>query len=42
VYTTDPAVPEGIAEGIDAQGALRLRAGQLHALVGGEVSVRPA
>lgn len=42
VLTTDPAVGEGIADGIDAQGALRVRAGQLHAVVGGEVSVRPA
>ena len=42
VLTTDAAVGEGIAEGIDAQGALRVRAGQIHALVGGEVSVRPA
>ena len=42
VLTTDPAIGEGIAEGIDAQGALRVRAGQLHAVVGGEVSVRAA
>jgi BirA family biotin operon repressor/biotin-[acetyl-CoA-carboxylase] ligase len=45
VRTTDPGVPEGLAEGIDAQGALRVRsgagAGELHALVSGEVSVRP-
>ena len=31
---------EGIAEGIDERGALRVRAGELHALVSGEVSVR--
>jgi BirA family biotin operon repressor/biotin-[acetyl-CoA-carboxylase] ligase len=31
---------EGIAEGIDGRGALRVRAGELHALVSGEVSVR--
>lgn len=42
VFTTDPALPEGIAEGIDEQGALLVRAGHLHALLGGEVSVRPA
>lgn len=42
VRTTYPGVPEGVAEGIDEQGALRVRAGALHALVSGEVSVRPA
>ena len=42
VSTTYPGVPEGIAEGIDEQGALRVRAGGMHALVSGEVSVRPA
>jgi BirA family biotin operon repressor/biotin-[acetyl-CoA-carboxylase] ligase len=31
---------EGVAEGIDERGALRVRAGELHALVSGEVSVR--
>jgi BirA family biotin operon repressor/biotin-[acetyl-CoA-carboxylase] ligase len=41
VRTTFPGVPEGIAEGIDEHGALRVRAGELHALVSGEVSVRP-
>ena len=41
VSTTFPGVPEGIAEGIDEQGALRVRADELHALVSGEVSVRP-
>jgi BirA family biotin operon repressor/biotin-[acetyl-CoA-carboxylase] ligase len=34
-------VSEGVAEGIDEQGALRVRAGELHMLVSGEVSVRP-
>ncbi len=43
VITTLPSAAEGVAEGIDDQGALRVRAGEvLHALVGGEVSVRPA
>jgi BirA family transcriptional regulator, biotin operon repressor / biotin---[acetyl-CoA-carboxylase] ligase len=39
--TTATAEPlEGVAEGVDARGALRVRAGELHALVSGEVSVR--
>jgi BirA family transcriptional regulator, biotin operon repressor / biotin---[acetyl-CoA-carboxylase] ligase len=41
VSTTFPGVSEGVAEGVDDQGALRVRAGELHALVSGEVSVRP-
>jgi len=41
VATTFPGVSGGVAEGIDAQGALRVRAGTVHALVSGEVSVRP-
>jgi BirA family biotin operon repressor/biotin-[acetyl-CoA-carboxylase] ligase len=41
VSTTFPGVAEGIAEGIDEHGALRVRAGEMHALVSGEVSVRP-
>jgi BirA family transcriptional regulator, biotin operon repressor / biotin---[acetyl-CoA-carboxylase] ligase len=41
VQTTYPGVPEGVAEGIDESGALRVRAGALHTLVSGEVSVRP-
>jgi BirA family biotin operon repressor/biotin-[acetyl-CoA-carboxylase] ligase len=41
VTTTFPGVPEGVAEGIDEQGALRVRAQGLHTLVSGEVSVRP-
>ena len=42
ISTTYPGVPEGVAEGIDAHGALRVRCGKVHALVSGEVSVRPA
>jgi BirA family biotin operon repressor/biotin-[acetyl-CoA-carboxylase] ligase len=42
VTTTFPGVSEGVAEGIDDQGALRVRSGTVHALVSGEVSVRPA
>jgi len=42
VTTTFPGVAEGVAEGIDDLGALRVRAGSVHALVSGEVSVRPA
>lgn len=42
IRTTSPGVPEGVAEGIDDQGALRVRAGALHTLVSGDVSVRPA
>jgi BirA family biotin operon repressor/biotin-[acetyl-CoA-carboxylase] ligase len=42
VTTTQPGLPEGLAEGIDEQGALLVRAGALHAVVSGEVSVRPA
>lgn len=41
VHTSDPAVPEGIAEGIDDQGALCVRAQRVHTLLGGEISVRP-
>ncbi len=41
--TSLDSLPEGVAEGIDANGALLLRSGeQLHVLVSGEVSVRPA
>jgi BirA family biotin operon repressor/biotin-[acetyl-CoA-carboxylase] ligase len=42
VSTTFPGVDEGVAEGIDEQGALRVRSGDVHTLVSGEVSVRPA
>jgi BirA family biotin operon repressor/biotin-[acetyl-CoA-carboxylase] ligase len=41
VSTTQPGLPEGVAEGIDAQGALLVRAGGLFSVVSGEVSVRP-
>jgi BirA family transcriptional regulator, biotin operon repressor / biotin---[acetyl-CoA-carboxylase] ligase len=42
VTTTLATVPTGRAEGIDAQGALRVRQnGQLHTVSSGEVSVRP-
>lgn len=40
ISTTQPEVPEGIADGVDERGALRLRCGALHQLVSGEVSVR--
>ena len=41
VTTTAPGVPEGVAEGVDGHGALRVRAGGVvHTLVSGEVSVR--
>ena len=43
VTTTAAAVPAGLALGVGASGALRVRApdGQVHELSGGEVSVRP-
>lgn len=41
VCTTQAGLPEGQAEGVDAQGALRVRHGALHRVVSGEVSVRP-
>jgi BirA family biotin operon repressor/biotin-[acetyl-CoA-carboxylase] ligase len=41
VSTTQPEVPQGVAEGVDALGALQVRAGSLHAVSSGEVSVRP-
>jgi BirA family biotin operon repressor/biotin-[acetyl-CoA-carboxylase] ligase len=42
VTTTSPAAPEGIAEGVAPDGALRVRAGgELHLLASAEVSVRP-
>ncbi|MDE2565550.1 MAG: biotin--[acetyl-CoA-carboxylase] ligase [Burkholderiales bacterium] len=40
VSTTLPALPDGVAEGVDERGALRLRRDGLHQLVSGEVSVR--
>ncbi|MCB2020160.1 MAG: biotin--[acetyl-CoA-carboxylase] ligase [Burkholderiaceae bacterium] len=43
VRTTAADTPEGIARGVDAQGALRLDvAGRMHTIASGEVSVRPA
>jgi BirA family transcriptional regulator, biotin operon repressor / biotin---[acetyl-CoA-carboxylase] ligase len=43
VRTTDTALPEGIASGVDADGALQVRAnGQARRIVSGEVSVRLA
>ena len=45
ITTTHPDVPQGLAEGIDDEGALRVRAagsGTLYTLVSGEVSVRPS
>ncbi len=43
VRTTDPAAALGVADGIDADGALYVRVGGVrHAIVGGEVSVRRA
>ena len=43
VQTTSAATPGGVACGVDAQGALRLRqiTGEVVSLVSGEVSVRP-
>lgn len=40
VTTTQPGVPDGVADGVDERGALRVRSGTLHELVSGEVSVR--
>lgn len=42
VTTTLADVPAGVAEGVDERGALRVRSGQLHHVVSGEVSVRLA
>ena len=43
VRTTDAAMPEGVAEGVDADGALRVAAGgQARRVMSGEVSVRLA
>jgi len=43
VTTASPAVPQGVALGVTASGALRVRApdGQVHEIASGEVSVRP-
>lgn len=40
VTTTGSEPLHGVAEGVDERGALRVRAGTLHTLVSGEVSVR--
>jgi BirA family biotin operon repressor/biotin-[acetyl-CoA-carboxylase] ligase len=40
VLASTPEPLEGVAEGVDERGALKLRAGTLHTLVSGEVSVR--
>jgi BirA family biotin operon repressor/biotin-[acetyl-CoA-carboxylase] ligase len=40
VGTTLPEVPQGVAEGVNASGALCVRADSLHTLSSGEVSVR--
>ena len=40
VTTTLADVPQGVAEGVDERGALRVRSGALHHVVSGEVSVR--
>ena len=40
VTTTAAGVPSGVAEGVDEHGGLRVRAGSLHTIVSGEVSVR--
>jgi len=43
VATTAPEVPQGTAEGVGADGALRVRAdGEMHQITSAEVSVRPA
>jgi BirA family transcriptional regulator, biotin operon repressor / biotin---[acetyl-CoA-carboxylase] ligase len=40
ISTSLPDGLHGLAEGVDEQGALRLRSGELHRVVSGEVSVR--
>jgi BirA family biotin operon repressor/biotin-[acetyl-CoA-carboxylase] ligase len=40
VSTTLAEAAEGVAEGVDEHGALRVRCDGLHRIVGGEVSVR--
>lgn len=43
VQTSDAAAPEGIADGVEPDGALRVRvAGRVHALASVDVSARPA
>ena len=40
VMASAPEAVEGIAEGVDDQGALLVRSGEMHSVVSGEVSVR--
>jgi BirA family transcriptional regulator, biotin operon repressor / biotin---[acetyl-CoA-carboxylase] ligase len=40
INTSGPDALQGLAEGVDEQGALRVRSGELHRVVSGEVSVR--
>ncbi len=40
ITATAAEVPDGVAEGVDAHGALRVRCGEVHRLISGEVSVR--
>ncbi|HLL19335.1 MAG TPA: biotin--[acetyl-CoA-carboxylase] ligase [Rubrivivax sp.] len=40
VTTTLAEVPDGVADGVDQRGALRVRRGALHHVISGEVSVR--
>jgi BirA family biotin operon repressor/biotin-[acetyl-CoA-carboxylase] ligase len=40
VTASTPEPLDGVAEGVDERGALRVRSGTLHTLVSGEVSVR--
>ena len=41
VTTTLAEVPDGVAEGVDERGALRVRRGAVHHLISGEVTGRP-
>ncbi len=40
VAASAPEAVEGVAEGVDEQGALRVRSGEMHRIVSGEVSVQ--
>lgn len=40
VTTTAPDTLAGVAEGVDERGALRVRSGEMHHIISGEVSVR--
>lgn len=42
IRTTQAGVPEGLADGVDARGALRVLTPALQLITSGEVSVRPA